>query len=196
MSGKNPLVLPNIGKTARRARRGALVLLLLAAGCASPRLRPGDVALRVPFVSQPPGLCGPAALAMVERHFGRPGDFEALSAFLDLPALGGTIPELVAEAARRDGLDAAVAVLPPGEIPGLLASGLPPILLLAPASPEDDPRGHFLVATGWRPATGALRAHTGRSENRWLAAEEWRERYLAAGSRAVLVAPPARREAP
>lgn len=179
------------GKMPRMRKRLPVLFALLAlAGCASQRLRPGDIALNVPFVAQPPALCGPAALAMVERYCGKPGDFDSLVAFLDLPALGGTIPGLVAEAARRDGLDAEVATLPPEDIPALLAEGVAPILLLAPAAPEDEPRGHLLVATGFRPGEDALRVHSGRSRDRWLAAADWRERYLAAGSVAVLVRPP------
>jgi len=169
-------------------------LLLALAGCAGPRLEPGDIALRVPFLAQPADLCGPAALAMVETHLGVEADFASLVSFLDLPALKGTIPELVAEAARRDGLEAEVVELPADGIPALLEAGLPPILLLGPAPAEEgeeagDARGHFLVATGFRPSTKALRAHTGKRRDAWLAAEKWLPRYEAAGSVAVVVSP-------
>lgn len=169
--------------------------LLALAGCATSRLEPGDIALRVPFVAQPPGLCGPAALAMVECHWGIKADFASLVAFLDLPALRGTIPGLVAEAARRDGLEAAVVSVSPDEIASFLEAGQPPILLLGPSDPEEeDRRGHFVVATGFRPSTRALRAHTGKTRDKWLPAEDWIARYEAAGSIAVLAAP--RAEAP
>jgi ABC-type bacteriocin/lantibiotic exporter with double-glycine peptidase domain len=146
----------------------------------------------VPFIPQPPDRCGAVALAMVEQYYGTSPDLDALVAYVQIPALSGTIPDLLAEAARRNGFDAEVKTLDPMQIHALLLAGKPLILLLGPdPDTPDDPRGHFLVATGFRPKTCSLRAHTGYRQNTWLAEPEWLPRYRAAGSTALVLAPSA-----
>lgn len=146
----------------------------------------------VPFIPQPPDRCGAVALAMVEQYYGASPDLDALVAYVQIPALSGTIPDLLAEAARRDGFEADLRTLTPMQIHALLLADTPLILLLGPdpAAP-DDPRGHFLVATGYRPKGRALRAHTGYRKNTWLSEPEWLPRYLSAGSTALVLAPAA-----
>ena len=130
---------------------------------------------------------------MVEQYYGASPDLDALVAYVHIPALSGTIPELLAEAARRNGFDAEIAPLDPMQIHALLLAGKPLILLLGPdpATP-DDPRGHFLVATGYRPKTRTLRAHTGYRKNTWLPESDWLPRYRDAGSTAILLSPASR----
>jgi hypothetical protein len=127
---------------------------------------------------------------MVETYYGAAPDLGALLAYVQIPALSGTIPELLAEAARRNGFNAELRSLSPIQIHALLLAGKPLILLLGPdpAAP-DDPRGHFLVATGYRPKTRTLRAHTGQRKNTWLPEAEWLPRYQASGSTALLLTP-------
>jgi hypothetical protein len=146
--------------------------------------------LSVPFIPQPPDRCGPVALAMVETFYGAAPDMDALVAYVQIPALSGTIPELLAEAARRDGFSAEILALDPMQLHALLLAGKPLILLLGPDPDNpDDPRGHFLVATGYRPATRSVRVHTGFRKNVWLPPEDWLPRYRAAGSTALLLSP-------
>lgn len=146
--------------------------------------------LSVPFIPQPPDRCGPVALAMVESYYGATPDLDALDAYVQIPALSGTIPDLLAEAARRDGFTAEIARLDPMQIHTALLAGKPLILLLGPdPDTPDDPRGHFLVATGYRPKTRTIRAHTGTRKNVWLPPETWLPRYRSAGSTALLLFP-------
>lgn len=127
---------------------------------------------------------------MVETYYGATPDLDALLAYVQIPALSGTIPELLAEAARRDGFTADLLTLTPMQIHAILLSGKPLILLLGPdpATP-DDPRGHFLVATGYRPKARFLRVHTGYRKNVWLPESDWLPRYQSAGSSALLLSP-------
>ena len=167
------------------------LVLLPAAGClAPPSQRTAKVS--VPFIPQPPDRCGPVALAMVETYYGAAPDLDALADYVQIPALSGTIPDLLAEAARRDGFTAEIATLAPMQIHAALLAGKPLILLLGPdPDTPDDPRGHFLVATGYRPDTRALRVHTGTRKDVWLPPDSWLPRYQAAGSTALLLSPAA-----
>lgn len=167
----------------------AAVLLAAAASCMGPPSA-RTAKLRVPYIPQPPDQCGAAALAMVETYHGASPDMDALLAYVQIPALAGTIPELLAEAARRDGFTAEIRTLEPIEIHAHLLAGRPLILLLGPdPSTPDDPRGHFLVATGYDPRNRALRAHTGYRRDVWLPADAWLPRYRASSSTALLLAP-------
>ena len=172
------------------ARTGALVLALcLAYGCMGPPSQ-RTAKVSVPFIPQPPDRCGPVALAMVETFYGSAPDLDALVSYVQIPALSGTIPDLLAEAARRDGFTAEILTLTPMQIHAVLLAGKPPILLLGPdPDTPDDPRGHFLVATGYRPETRSIRVHTGTRKNVWIPSESWLPRYQSAGSTALLLAP-------
>lgn len=148
--------------------------------------------LSIPFLAQPPDLCGPAALYMIEKFFGSKPDLDALVAAAHLPALKGSIPELLADAARRDGFQAAVLHnLPTSTLHALLLDKQPLILLLGPdpEATDGDPRGHFIVLTSHDLATDDITAHSGATKNRAYAAEQWLPRWNAAGNVAVLITP-------
>ena len=170
---------------ARGGGLGVVGAVLLLGSCASPER--GARVLEVPFMAQPPDRCGPAAVAMVARHHGVEPDLEALERDIHIPALSGSIPALLAEGARKQGLAAEVRSCGEPELLELMGEGIPPILMLAPAGGE--PRGHFVVVTGLNPRTGALRVHSGESRDRWLAPEDWRERWRRAGGVAVVIRP-------
>lgn len=146
--------------------------------------------LSVPFLPQPPDQCGAVALAMVETYYGTQPDLDALVAYVQIPALSGTIPDLLVEAARQNGFNAELLSLNPMQIHALLLAEKPLILLLGPdPNTPNDPRGHFIVATGYRPKTRTLRAHTGQRKNIWLPESAWLPRYQSAGSTAILLSP-------
>ena len=94
---------------------------------------------------------------------------------------------LLAEGARRQGLDAEVRRCNEREVHALISDGFPLIVMLAPAGRE--PRGHFVVATGSNPQTGALRIHSGSQKDRWISSGHWRKRWKKAGSQIVLLRP-------
>lgn len=155
------------------------------AACATSK--PGTHLLDVPFTEQPDDLCGPASVAMVARFYGVEPDLEKLEQDVFLPALAGSIPDLLAEGARRQGLAAEVVRCEEPQLHEWLAAGVPLILLLAPNG--KDPRGHFVVATGSKPAQSALRVHSGSRQNRWWPARHWKKRWEKAGNVIVLIRP-------
>jgi ABC-type bacteriocin/lantibiotic exporter with double-glycine peptidase domain len=169
----------------RRGVPAALLVGALLVSCASPEREVR--LLDVPFLEQPPDRCGTASVAMVARFYGISPDMEALDRDIHIPALAGSIPALLAEGARRQGLDAEVRRCTEGEVHALISDGFPLIVMLAPAGRE--PRGHFVVATGSNPQTGALRIHSGSQKDRWISSGHWRKRWKKAGCQIVLLRP-------
>ncbi|MGD9780930.1 MAG: C39 family peptidase [Kiritimatiellia bacterium] len=165
----------------------SLALGGLLVSCISPER--GAHLLEVPFLEQPPDRCGPFAVAMVARYYGLSPDLDALDRDIHIPALAGSIPALLAEGARRQGLAAEVRRCSEPEIHALIAEGFPLIVLLAPVGQEL--RGHFVVATGSNPQTGALRIHSGARQDRWISPRHWRKRWENAGGQVVLIRRPA-----
>jgi ABC-type bacteriocin/lantibiotic exporter with double-glycine peptidase domain len=153
------------------------VVALLAAAAAT--------VLAVPFVPQREDTCGPAALAMVLRYWGRPVLHDDLAADLVDPALHGSAGSALGEVARRSGL-AAIAFR--GDASALRRSldrGRPVIV----AWGLGRGRFHNVVVVGFEgadpvvhdPARGAeRRIPRARFDELWAAAEHW----------TLLVAPP------
>lgn len=160
-------------------------MAVLLAACVSPNRGASRVA--VPFVAQAPDRCGTAAVDMVLRFYGHDPDPEALDRAIHIPALAGSIPALLAAAARQEGFAAEVRRSTEEELQRLLAAGQPPIVMLGPAGAE--PQGHFVVATGYQPRTGALRVHSGSRADQWWAANAWRPRWEKAGRWIVWIRP-------
>ena len=168
----------------RRVLAGAVVSTFLA-GCLS---LGQAILIDVPFHEQPPNRCGAASVGMVAQYLGVVLDWEALDREVYIPALAGTVPELMAEGARKQGLLAQVEECTEADLQKLLEEGVPPILLLAPAG--DESKGHFAVATGLNLRTGALRVHSGRERNRWMSRKAWQSRWVQAGRCVVVVRRP------
>ena len=162
-----------------------VVTAVLLAGCTTP----GPVVLvDVPFMEQAPNRCGAASLEMVMRYLGTEADGAALDREIYIPALAGTVPELVAEGARKQGLSASVEQGTEADLQQLLKNGTPPILMLA--STADDSKGHFVVVTGMNLQTGALRIHSGKNRNQWLSHKSWHSRWVRADCCMVVVRRP------
>ena len=164
---------------------GGLALAGLLAACVSPHR--GACRVAVPFVAQSPDRCGTAAVDMVLRFYGHDPDPEALDRAIHIPALAGSIPALLAAAARKEGFAAEARRSSEAELQRLLAAGQPPIVMLGPAG--ETPQGHFVVATGYQPRTGALRVHSGSRADQWWSAQAWRPRWESAGRWIVWIRP-------
>jgi ABC-type bacteriocin/lantibiotic exporter with double-glycine peptidase domain len=164
---------------------GAFAFSTLLAGCRSSG--PHSRLMEVPFLEQPEGRCGTAAVAMVLRFYGAEPDLNALELDIHIPALDGSIPALLAEGARRQGWTADVLRCSDEDFRRFMAEGVPLILMLAPTG--EDPRGHFVVATGFDFRSGALRVHSGSRPNRWWKESKWLPRWEAAGCRVVRIHP-------
>ena len=162
-----------------------LSLTVLLSACAVHR---AASPLDVPFYPQHrEGHCGATALRMVLTYHGLPADDGEIVEQVHLPALKGTIPELLAEAATGAGLEARVVRGDVARLESWLRQGLPPIILLS-ASAETS-RGHFVVVTGIDADRSWIRLHTGTRRNHWMSTQEFEERWKNGRFLALLAAP-------
>lgn len=140
--------------------------------------QPPPAVLEVPYLPQSVLLCGGAALAMVERWWGRRGVYAEDFASLVQPAKGGILTTDLARAARARGWDAWDGPGTPELVRQSLDLGAPVVALIQVA-PD---RYHYVVVIGWNgdqvvfhdPA-GA--PHTALREDtfmtRWTGANQW-----------------------
>ena len=101
--------------------------------------------LDVPYLPQSVLLCGGAAVAMVERWWGRRGVYAEDYAGLVRPALGGILTAELAPAVRARGWDAAVERGSPELVRRHLREGVPVVTLIQVARD----RYHYVVVLGW-----------------------------------------------
>jgi ABC-type bacteriocin/lantibiotic exporter with double-glycine peptidase domain len=158
---------------------------ITSAGLAATRRAPW-MALNVPIVEQTPERCGEAALAMVLRYYGAaPAALREVEGLFDHAAAGSRIDEL-AEAARRAGYDATVAVLTPDSLVDLLSDGVPPILLYQNSSGPAT-LGHFGVVTEWDASEASFTLNDGTARRRVTHRDELVKQWTLAGSQALIV---------
>jgi ABC-type bacteriocin/lantibiotic exporter with double-glycine peptidase domain len=136
------------------------------------------VTLDVPFVAQVKDTCGPAALAMVLRFWGRDVSHDALAAELDARELKGVAGSRLAQAARTRGLTAVAYRGDAGQLRDFVAKGRPLIV----AWDMGRGRAHNVVVVGFEgddvvvhdPAQGASRTVARATfEERWAGAGHW-----------------------
>lgn len=155
-------------------------------------------ALDVPYLPQSVLLCGGAALAMVERWWGRRGVYAEDFADLVKPALGGIRTTDLDSAARARGWDTQVLRRTPELVRENVLHGVPVIALIQVA-PE---RYHYVVVVGW--STGRIVYHDPAGSpfttiaealflTRWNAADGW-ALLVQPAAEAVLVAAATRRD--
>lgn len=163
---------------------------LLAAGALSLG-PPASVRLEVPILRQAPERCGPAALAMVIRHYrGGSASTEHADRAYD-PVLRGALITDLAKAARASGFDAVVAHPEPDSLVALLRAGVPPILLYETGR-RPLTRRHYAVVVGWDPERATWHVHDGGARPRRYARDELLARWRAAGGLALVVRDPVR----
>jgi len=136
------------------------------------------VVLDVPYLPQSVLLCGGAALAMVERWWGRRGVYPEEFATLVRPALGGIRTVDLDSAARARGWNAEATRGTRTLVQQLLWNRVPIIALVEIRRNQF----HYVVVLGWHagevvfhdPATGPLvRLAEVEFLSRWAAADEW-----------------------
>ena len=149
-------------------------LLVLAAGCASPKqsrilfedpgaLPPRAMVAEVPFFPQEKYYCGPAAVAMTLAWTGLAVDQEDLAPQVYTPGRKGTLTPDVVAALRRNGrLAVAVNTMP--ALLAELAAGRP-VLVFQNLGLSWIPQWHFAVAIGYDLEARDLILHTGTIEN-------------------------------
>ena len=106
---------------------------------------PPPAVLAVPYLAQSTLLCGGAALAMVERWWGRRGVFAEDFAALVRPELGGIRTTDLARAAQDRGWDARLLVGTREAVGASVKSGVPVIALIEVGRD----RYHFVVVLSW-----------------------------------------------
>lgn len=100
--------------------------------------------LAVPYIAQPAHLCGGAAMAMVERYWGRRGVYASDFAHLVREDLDGIVTTELKDAARTRGWSPHL-VRSTATVRQLLRAGVPVIALIE-ASPA---RNHYVVLLSW-----------------------------------------------
>lgn len=136
------------------------------------------VVLDVPYLPQSSLLCGGAAIAMVERWWGRRGVYAEDFASLVRPASGGILTTDLVPATRARGWDTQAFRGTPELVRRSLRDGAPVVALIQVA-PE---RYHYVVVLGWSdgqvvfhdPATAPFTTLDQDSFlARWAAADGW-----------------------
>jgi ABC-type bacteriocin/lantibiotic exporter with double-glycine peptidase domain len=136
------------------------------------------VVLQVPFVPQKQDTCGPAALAMVLRFWGRTASHDELAAELGARELKGVAGSRLADAARSRGLTAVAYRGDAAQLRDYLDKGRP----LVVAWDMGRGRFHNVVVVGFDgddvvvhdPARGASRTvKRATFEERWAGAGHW-----------------------
>ena len=159
----------------------ALLAAVLAAGCATPAF----VHVDVPFREQEEGHCGEAALAMLLEHAGKPADPVLLRQRLDLPALHGTITDLMVEVAREQRLTARRM----NSADRLAAAQSLTAPMAALLGPFDHGRvGHFVVVTGFKPGCW-VEMHSGRSRNLRMDWSKFMDRWAGSEYEGMVIDP-------
>ena len=183
-----------------RRRPAGLLVLLLAAGCATPQAdrllaAPGDRPDRVdlvavPFHPQERDQCGPASLAMVLEWGGLPVDPDTLRSQIFTPGRAGSLQSDIVAAARRHGRVAhPVSTL--DELLTELSAGHP-VLVLQNLGLSWYARWHYAVAIGYDLPDRSILLHTGRSARRRTGLELFERTWARGGHWAIVVLPPSR----
>ena len=149
------------------ALSGCAVLAPPPMGAALRARAPDDLPRRValagvPFTPQGDQLCGPAVLAMLMAHAGRPQPLPVLQEAVWLPARGGTLQTEMLAAPRRFGL---LATRLPPSLEAVLrevAAGRP-VGVLQNLGLSFAPRWHYAVLTGHDLDAGEVRLHSGET---------------------------------
>lgn len=183
-----------------RRRPAGLLVLLLAAGCATPQTdrllaAPGDrpdwvELLDVPFHPQERDQCGPASLAMVLEWGGLPVAPDTLRSQIFTPGRSGGLQSDIVAAARRHGT-VAYPVSTLDELLTELSSGHP-VLVLQNLGLSWYARWHYAVAIGYDLPGRSLLLHTGRSARRHTGLELFERTWARGGHWAIAVMPPSR----
>ena len=137
-----------------------------------------DVALQVPYVSQSELLCGGAAIAMIERWWGRRGVYAEDFAYLVQRASGGIFSSDMARVLRARGWDTDARSTTAARVQQSLTDSVPVIALIKVAAN----RYHYVVIIAWTatdvtyhdPAVSpSMKLDAGTFMRRWAGANHW-----------------------
>jgi predicted double-glycine peptidase len=136
----------------------------------------------VPFFAQQEHQCGPASMAMVLNHWGKPTSPEALTPQLLIPAREGSLQVEMLAAARRQGM---LAVPTAPELPAVFAEVAAgnPVIVLQNLSLPISPLWHYAVVIGYDVPAQTITLHSGTTarvtmalstfEHTWARGKHW-----------------------
>ncbi len=171
----------------RTGRWLVLLLAMFTASCSTLRMpaarsavvRPdASFVLEVPYVSQSELLCGGAAIAMIERWWGRRGVYAEEFQYLVKPAAGGILTTDMVSVMRSRGWDAQAQRSTAAVVQQSVADSVPVITLIKVSAN----RYHYVVILGWTatevtyhdPAVApAVRVRVTEFLRRWNGANAW-----------------------
>lgn len=144
-----------------------------------------------PAIAQRAYQCGPAALASVMRHWGRPVDADAIGRALQQPGTRGVLNFTLAQYARAQGFWTEIRTATLEDVRSWVRRGVPPIVMLQ-VGPVWLPLYHFVVVTGFNDPEQIVYANVGESEPRAIRYPAFLTRWKRAGYWTVILAPPER----
>lgn len=153
----------------------------LVTGCIAPPIHSTDV----PFIAQTEGHCGEAALAMLLEHAGRKPEPAGLRERLHLPALGGTVTDLMVQYAREQGI-AARRTNAPDRTAATRSIQVPMAGLLGPF--DQNGVGHYVVITGYHSGRW-VSVHTGRTPHLRMNWSIFMDRWAASDYEGIVFPP-------
>lgn len=186
---------------------GSALLVLLLAACATPQVSQleaqfpldAQASLRgvparadignVPFFAQTQYQCGPAALAMLARHAGRPTTPDDLTAQVYVPGRQGSFQVEMLAAARRQGLLAYPLRPQLQDVLREVAAGHP-VLVFQNLSLPVYPLWHYAVVIGYDRARNTLVLHSGETERLEMSLFTFERTWARGGYWSMVALPP------
>jgi Peptidase_C39 like family/Tetratricopeptide repeat len=145
----------------------------------------------VPFFDQQDRQCGPAALATVLGHWGRPADPVALSSRMYVPARGGSLQIEMTAAARRSGMLALASNARLQDVLQSVAAGQP-VVVLQNLGLSFAPRWHYATVVGYDLPAGQIVLHSGADAWMRMSLRTFEYTWARSGRWTLAVVPPDR----
>lgn len=177
--------------------RLAAVLLLapVLAGCGASRLGVASDAMHevrriedVPFYEDDTDQCGPATLASVLTHAGRPTHPSELKPEIYSSETRGTLPMDLLPAVEDRGLSAEVVNSTLAELRQNIRDGRP-VLAYLNLGLKFYPQGHYVVVTGYDDERGGVYAHDAKIRDKFIPYPRFMKGWNKTGRWALTVTP-------
>lgn len=163
------------------------LLLATTAGCSTFQDRAAKgLLVETPFVQQDPFECGVATLEMVFARLGVEHNTEKVRKMTHLPILNGTTFGVMADTARKHGVNATITRGNNMSLANWLNRGLTPIIYWGPKK-KDENIGHFLLVTALSENHHRIRVHSGDDQDEWVPFMTFMRRWAKGGFKALLI---------
>jgi tetratricopeptide (TPR) repeat protein len=162
----------------------AAFLSLCALVCIPRVTLAADDVLKVPFITQKPHYCGPAALAMLANFYGHPVTQDEIAGAIYLPDIGGTLTSELGDYARRFNLWVRQYHGSLDDIQQKLSAGVP-LLVLGRFGEQP----HYFVVLGWDKFRQVITVHSDTRARYEMRLEDFQRHWDRAGNWTLLVCP-------